>query len=563
MLYYAIYRFDYIVIIKDGIMAHSNLHTLRLQYKPKMPSLFANNPAHISLSVVQKTSSAVSDSDKLKKIFPNTYGQSLYKVVQADNPEAEKKRKVGVILSGGPAPGGHNVIAGVFDALKSANASSQLIGFKKGPGGLVNNDYVLLNANTVGKYRNTGGFDIIGSGRTKIETPEQFAAALETVKKHSLDALVVIGGDDSNTNAVLLAEYFVQQNCKTQVIGIPKTIDGDLRNKYIETSFGFDTAVKTYSELIGNIARDANSSKKYWHFIRLMGRSASHITLECALQTQPNVAIISEEVLAKKQSLQSIVKTVADIVATRAKHGLDFGVVLIPEGLIEFIPEVKQLIAQLNDILSNVDDTVSVEERVNLAVSSLSSNLQKTFLSLPTSIQHQLLLDRDDHGNVQVTLIETERMLIEMVANELKQRNTFTTKFSAQSHFFGYEARCAFPSNFDADYCYSLGYNAFILIANNCTGYISSIKNLKQSVDKWQPYAVPLTMMMNIEKRKGKDVPVIKKALVEMQSKSFLYFVKHRETWAKETAYVFPGAIQYFGDSSLTDTCTKTLAILY
>ena len=544
-------------------MAISILHSLRLQYKPKTPLIFSNNPADISLSVVQKTSGAVNNVNKLKKIFSNTYGQALYKVVKKNNPNAQKKRKIGVILSGGPAPGGHNVIAGLFDALKLANPKSQLIGFKKGPGGLVKNDYISLDTKLVNKYRNTGGFDIIGSGRTKIESPDQFTAALETVKKHSLDALVVIGGDDSNTNAVLLAEYFLQQNYKTQVIGIPKTIDGDLKNKYIETSFGFDTAVKTYSELIGNIARDANSSKKYWHFVRLMGRSASHITLECALQTQPNAAIISEEVLAKKQSLQSIVKKLADIVDIRARNGIDFGVVLIPEGLIEFIPEVKQLIVQLNDILSKVNDAMPIEERVKFALSILSNKLQKIFLSLPNNIQHQLLLDRDDHGNVQVTLIETERMLIEMVAADLKKRNTFKSKFSAQSHFFGYEARCAFPSNFDANYCYSLGYNAFVLIANDCTGYISSIKNLKQSVDKWQPYAVPLTMMMNIEKRKGKDVPVIKKALVEMQSKSFNYFAKYRETWAKETAYVFPGAIQYFGDGAVTDACTKTLSLIY
>lgn len=542
-------------------MALSALHKLRLGYQPKIPQIFKLNPADISVSVAQKTSSALGDVTKLKEIFPNTFGQAVLKIVKGKNPNGRKKRKLGVILSGGPAPGGHNVIAGLFDALKAANSQSQLIGFRKGPGGLVKNDFLALNKALINSYRNTGGFDIIGSGRTKIETPQQFSAALKTVKEHSLDALVVIGGDDSNTNAVLLAEYFVQHSCKTQVIGIPKTIDGDLKNKYIETSFGFDTAVKTYSELIGNILRDADSSKKYWHFIRLMGRSASHITLECALQTQPNAAIISEEVFIKKQSLTKIVSYLTEIVAKRAKNGLNFGVVLIPEGLIEFIPEIKALIAKLNDILSKIDESMTVEQKLEYTRTTLTANLQKTFLSLPETIQRQLLLDRDEHGNVQVTRIETERLLIEMVAAQLKQTKAFKSKFSGQSHFFGYEARCAFPSNFDANYCYSLGYNAFVLIANNCTGYISSIKNLKRGCENWQPYGIPLTMMMNIEKRKGKDVPVIRKALVDANSKPFLYFVKNRESWGKESNYVFPGAIQYSGPEELTDACTKTLTL--
>ncbi len=508
-----------------------------------------------------KSSTAIRDVPTLKKIFPNIFGQPLLRVTKKHNKNTKKHRVIGVILSGGPAPGGHNVIAGLFDALKKASKTSHLIGFKNGPGGLVRNDFLRIDSKLVDKYRNTGGFDIIGSGRTKIETAKQFSSTLKTVQKHKLDALVVIGGDDSNTNAVLLAEYFVQHDCKTQVIGIPKTIDGDLKNNYIETSFGFDTAVKTYSELIGNIARDANSSKKYWHFIRLMGRSASHITLECALQTQPNATIISEEVLSKKQSLQRIVNYLTDIVAKRSKKGMDFGVVLIPEGLIEFIPEIKNLINSLNDILSSAGTAKTFDGRQQQALKSLSAPLRKTFQSLPENIQKQLLLDRDDHGNVQVTLIETERMLIEMVAVELKKRKSFQGKFTGQSHFFGYEARCAFPSNFDSNYCYALGFNAFILIADNCTGYISTIKNLHLHPSKWQPYGIPLTMLMNIEKRKGKDSPVIKKALVETKSPAYKYFLKNRSSWETETSYIFPGSIQYDGDMKLIHSTTKTLAL--
>lgn len=541
-------------------MSISPLHESRLTFGHTLPTILKNSPKNLAIDTGNNTS-AVADEKKLKEIFPLVFGQPIASVVKRNSKTLSIPQKIGVILSGGPAPGGHNVIAGLFDAMIRANPNAKLIGFLAGPGGLVDNKTRIINAALINKYRNTGGFDIIGSGRTKIETPKQFASALATAKKLSLDALVVIGGDDSNTNAVLLAEYFLSHNYKTQVIGIPKTIDGDLKNKYIETSFGFDTAAKTYSELIGNIARDAISSRKYWHFIRLMGRSASHITLECALQTQPNIAFISEEVLEQNMSTKQIVNIIADSVENRAKKGEQFGVVLIPEGLIEFIPEIGLLISTLNDILHN-QTAKSLLEKRTLALKTLPKKLLTTFNSLPEQIQSQILLDRDAHGNVQVTLIETERMLAQMVKTELSSRasyNALHASFNPQTHFFGYEGRCAFPSNFDAQYCYALGYNAFVLISNKLTGYLSSIQNLTSPIKDWSPCGIPLTMMMNLEKRHGKDKPVIRKALVDNNSQAFKFFIKQRKKWATETLFRFPGSIQYFGSDAIANPTTITL----
>ncbi len=538
-------------------MALSPLHVSRLAFTPTLPIALSGSIRMYTVSLGKKTT-AIANTTELKKIFTNTFGQPVASIKKGKKSIPHKPYRVGVILSGGPAAGGHNVIAGIFDALKKMHASSELIGFLRGPIGLVDNKKIPLTKTLISNYRNTGGFDIIGSGRTKIESPEQFKKALINAEKNKLNAIVVIGGDDSNTNAALLAEYFISHKSSVQVIGIPKTIDGDLKNEYIETSFGFDTAIKTYSELIGNIERDANSAKKYWHFIRLMGRSASHITLECALQTQPNIALISEEVQYKKQSLTDIIKDIANVIELRAKNNENFGAVLVPEGLIEFIPEMNVLISKLNDILaqSNAKDKFSIVKK------SLPNNLKKIFASLPHNIQTQLLLDRDAHGNVQVSLIETERMLIQMVSKELEQRKkakTYTGTFVAQSHFFGYEARCAFPSNFDAQYCYTLGYNAIILIANGLTGYISSVGNLSAPTKKWKVGGVPLTMMMNIEKRHGNNKPVIKKALVDLKGRPFKTFINNRKKWASKTMFRYPGAIQYFGKNAADATITIVL----
>lgn len=484
------------------------------------------------------------------------------------NEQAGKTRTVGVILSGGQAPGGHNVIAGVFDALKKANPENKLLGFLNGPSGLVDDEKMEITAEYMDTFRNTGGFDIIGSGRTKIETAEQFAAARATCKRNAIDAVIVIGGDDSNTNAALLAEYFVAQGDSTQVIGVPKTIDGDLKNEYIETSFGFDTAAKTYSELIGNIARDANSAKKYWHFVKLMGRSASHIALECALQTQPTFCLISEEVAEKKQTLQEIVRAITDIVVARAERAENFGVVLVPEGLIEFIPEVGRLIGEINDIIAGHEKEFaaagSPRDQAAWLEKSLTTESARVFSSLPDEIRMQLLMDRDPHGNVQVSLIETEKMLIAMVKDELSLRRkdgAYKGKFSTQNHFFGYEGRCAFPSNFDADYTYSLGYTAFLLIANGLTGYISSVRNVARPAEEWIAGGIPLTMMMNMEQRHGAKKPVIRKALVELDGEPFLRFAKHRAEWARTTSFVYPGAIQYFGPDQVCNMPTVTLRL--
>lgn len=553
-------------------MSISPLHKARLSYKPVLPAVLSGSAKTIALKPGKETG-AEGNVRELRALFPKTFGQpvlSAQKTTSKISAAAKGQkpvsaaRRVGVILSGGPAAGGHNVIAGLFDALKNANASSQLIGFLGGPGGLVDNKKILITKALVDAYRNTGGFDIIGSGRTKIETPAQFQSALETAKKNKLDAVVVIGGDDSNTNAALLAEYFLTKGNSTQVIGVPKTIDGDLKNKYIETSFGFDTAVKTYSELIGNIARDANSAKKYWHFIRLMGRSASHITLECALQTQPNVALISEEVQKKRQSLNDIVNHIADAVAARAAKKEDFGVVLVPEGLIEFIPEINALIDKLNDVLSRVPAEADLMRKTVTVASALPAGLRATFDSLPATIREQLLLDRDSHGNVQVSLIETERLLMDMVKKELgdrKKAGRYVGKFAAQNHFFGYEARCAFPSNFDAAYCYALGANAFILIANGKTGYLSSVQNLTAPPKNWKAGGIPLTMMMNIEKRHGHDKPVIRKALVTLDGAPFKQFAARRKAWQLATSFRYPGALQYEGAADIADAATITLQL--
>lgn len=541
-------------------MNNSPLHNSRIAFGHELPKMLNTDPKKLKVSLGKKTS-AIENAKELKDFFPQTFGQPIATIDRgALTKDIHIPNKVGVILSGGPAPGGHNVIAGLYDALVNINPLAKLIGFLCGPGGLVNNKSITISKSLVDKYRNTGGFDIVGSGRTKIETDQQLASALNTVKKQKLDSLVVIGGDDSNTNAVVLAEYFLAHNCNTQVIGIPKTIDGDLKNQYIETSFGFDTAAKTYAELIGNIARDSVSSRKYWHFIRLMGRSASHITLECALQTHPNVTLISEEVREQQLSLKQIVKIIANSVETRAKQDELFGVVLVPEGLIEFIPEIGALISALNEILHNVQDKLQIKRQI--ISSKLSLKLLDTFKSLPDQIQSQLLLDRDAHGNVQVTLIETERMLAQMVEQELKSRKSFNNlnaSFNPQTHFFGYEGRCAFPSNFDSQYCYSLGYNALILISNGLTGYLSAIKNLSAPIRDWIPVGIPITMIMNLERRHGKNKPVIKKALVESNSKAFKYLLKQRKQWETTTLFRYPGSIQYFGPNEVSNATTLTL----
>ena len=548
-------------------MKLSPLQIERKKYQPKLPKALEVDLASIALELGDKTE-AVADREEVKDLFPNTYGKPLARFIQGNGTASNKPLTVGVILSGGQAPGGHNVIAGLFDGLKKGNAASRLIGFLGGPSGILENKTREITAEVVDEYRNTGGFDMIASGRTKIETDEQFARSLEVCTTIGIDALVVIGGDDSNTNAALLAEYFIAKGATTQVIGVPKTIDGDLKNEYIESSFGFDTATRTYAELIGNIERDAASAKKYWHFIKLMGRSASHIALECALLTQPNICLISEEVAADKMTLAEVVDSVANAIVARASAGKNFGVALIPEGLIEFIPEVGALITELNTIIARdaaeFSRFSSLEQQSEWIITKLEANSAEVFSTLPRDIKSQLLLDRDPHGNVQVSRIETEKLVIEMVENRLaqmKEAGEFAGKFSALAHFFGYEGRCAFPSNFDADYCYSLGFTAFLLIANGLTGYLSSIRNLAHSADKWTAGGVPLTMMMNMEQRHGHKKPVIRKALVELDGVPFKTFAAARAAWAVETSYVYPGAIQYFGPAAVADTPSFTIRL--
>jgi len=547
----------------------SVLQKARLQYQPKLPEALKGDITNITVEFGEPTSSA-SFQKELKEMFANTYGLPIAKFKKGGNknPNATKKINVGIVLSGGQAPGGHNVIIGLLDAMKKANKDSKLFGFLGGPSGIIEDKAIELTPEFVEEYRNTGGFDMIGSGRTKLEKEEQFDKCIEVFKKREINALVIVGGDDSNTNAALLAEYLKKKESDVLVIGVPKTIDGDLKNQYIETSFGFDTATKVYSELIGNICRDANSAKKYWHFIKLMGRSASHICLECALQTQPNVAIISEEVEKEQITIEEIVDDIVRIVITRSENSEDFGVALIPEGLIEFIPEMKKLISELNDLLANNEtyfNTLhSFEEQSQWINKHLSKDSSFVFSSLPNDIQRQLLMDRDPHGNVQVSRIETEKLLIDLVQdklNELKSAGKFKGKFSPLSHFFGYEGRCASPSNFDADYCYSLGYNAFLLISNGLTGYMSSISNLSKPATEWVAGGIPITMMMTMEQRHGKLKPVIKKALVELEGAPFKKFVSIREKCAIKTSYLYPGAIQYYGPSEVCDRITKTLML--
>ena len=543
-------------------MTKSALQIARAAYQPKLPKALKG-------AVVAKEGEAtqsVADQEAIKALFPNTYGMPLIQFVEGEAIEYPAI-KVGVILSGGQAPGGHNVISGLFDGIKKLNQDSKLYGFILGPGGLVDHKYMELTAEIVEEYRNTGGFDIIGSGRTKLEKEEQFEKGYEIIKELGINALVIIGGDDSNTNACVLAEYYAAKNYGVQVIGCPKTIDGDLKNEMIETSFGFDTACKTYSEMIGNIQRDCNSSRKYWHFIKLMGRSASHIALECALQVQPNLCIVSEEVEANNMSLDDVVTYIAQAVASRASEGNNFGTVLIPEGLIEFIPAMKKLIAELNDFLAhNAAEFAMVKksQQREYIISKLSKENADIYASLPEGVARQLTLDRDPHGNVQVSLIETEKLLSDMVAVKLaqwKEEGKYVGKFAAQHHFFGYEGRCAAPSNFDADYCYSLGYTASMLIANGKTGYMSSVRNTTAPAEEWIAGGVPITMMMNMERRHGEMKPVIQKALVKLDGAPFKKFAACREEWAKNTCYVYPGPIQYFGPTEVCDEPTKTLQL--
>lgn len=547
----------------------SPLQIERLKYQPKLPACLALGINSLEL-VEGSATQSVRDQEQIQNLFKNTYGKPVVTFKNSISMTTSEQRNVGVILSGGQAPGGHNVIAGLYDALKQANSSNKLYGFLGGPSGIIDGKYVEFTDEFIDQYRNTGGFDIIGSGRTKLETEEQFQKSLEVCKKLNISAVVIIGGDDSNTNAALLAEWFVKNNAGIQVIGCPKTIDGDLKNDQIEISFGFDTATKTYAELIGNIQRDANSAKKYWHFIKIMGRSASHVALEAALQTQPNITLISEEVEEKKMSLEQIVNYITNIIVKRADVGKNFGIAIIPEGLIEFIPEMKSMISNLNDIMASLEtdpdfvNATTIREKFDIVENRLDPQNAKVYNSLPALIKGQLLADRDPHGNVQVSKIETEKLLIEMIStrlDELKSQGEYIGKFSPQSHFFGYEGRCAFPSNFDADYCYSLGFNAFALINFGMTGYLSSVRNLTQPADQWIAGGIPLTMMMNMEKRHGEMKPVIQKALVKLDGPVFKELEGNREDWAMNDRYLFPGAVQYFGPSSVCDITTCTLQL--
>ena len=549
-------------------MSLSPLQKARYQYVPKLPGMLRNGIAEICVKEGAETQS-VADQEKIKALFPNTYGKKEITFQKGQNTSVAKKQVVGVILSGGQAPGGHNVVCGLYDALKATNKENVLLGFKNGPAGLLEDNFIVFEDDYIDQYRNTGGFDIIGSGRTKLESEAQFAVAAEVCKKHGITAIVIIGGDDSNTNAGVLAEYFAAHETGVQVIGCPKTIDGDLKNDDIECSFGFDTATKTYSELIGNIQRDANSAKKYWHFIKVMGRSASHVALECALQTQPNICLVSEEVAAKKMSLSQIANYIADSVEARAAKGMNFGVAIIPEGVVEFVPEFSVLIHEINELLAGskadaFNALPSWAEKYAFIEKGLSKESMAVFEILPQGIQQQLFLERDPHGNVQVSLIESEKLfsaLVKDVLAERKANGTYKGKFGALHHFFGYEGRCAFPSNFDADYCYSLGYNAFMLIQYGYNGYLSKVSNLSNPAEEWVAGGMPITKMMNMERRHGEDKPVIRKALVELEGKPFKFFEANRDKWAVETCYTYPGAIQYYGPTEVCDLTTRTLVL--
>ena len=549
-------------------MSISNLQKARYSYAPKLPGMLRNGIAEICVKDGAPTES-VADQEKIKALFPNTYGKNEITFQKGTNTSAPKKQVVGVILSGGQAPGGHNVICGLYDALKATDKDNVLLGFKGGPSGLIDDDYIEMTDEFINQYRNTGGFDIIGSGRTKLETTAQFEVVVEVAKKHGLTAIVIIGGDDSNTNAAVLAEYMAAKKTGVQVIGCPKTIDGDLKNEDIETSFGFDTATKTYSEVISNIERDCNSAKKYWHFIKVMGRSASHVALECALETQPNICLIGEEVAEKKLSLSQIADQIADSVEQRSKTEGNFGVVIIPEGIVEFVPEFGTLIREISEMLagSKTEEFNALPDwdaKKEFIRKGLTEESYKVFAILPESIQKQLFLERDPHGNVQVSLIESEKLFAELVKNKLDERKkagTYKGSFKTQFHFFGYEGRCAFPSNFDADYCYSLGYNAFMLIQYGYTGYLSKVSNLSRPAEEWVAGGMPITKMMNMERRNGEDKPVIRKALVDLNGKPFKYFEAHRAEWAAKTCYTYPGAIQYYGPADVCDLTTRTLAL--
>ena len=546
----------------------SSLQKARYEYTPKLPAMLRNGISDICVKEGGATQS-VADQEKIQALFPNTYGKSEITFQKGENTSEAKKQIVGVILSGGQAPGGHNVICGLYDALKATNKDNELYGFKGGPSGLLEDDYLVFDDAYINEFRNTGGFDIIGSGRTKLETNEQFAVVAEVCKKHGITAVVIIGGDDSNTNAAVLAEYFAANNTGVQVIGCPKTIDGDLKNEDIECSFGFDTATKTYSEIIGNIERDANSAKKYWHFVKVMGRSASHVALECALKTQPNICLVSEEVAEKKMSLSQIADYIADSVEQRAAKGMNFGVAIIPEGVVEFVPEFSVLIHEINELLagSKADAFNALptwKDKYAFIENGLTKESMEVFAILPEAIQQQLFLERDPHGNVQVSLIESEKLFSALVKDKLDARKaagTYTGKFGALHHFLGYEGRCAFPSNFDADYCYSLGYNAFMLIQYGYNGYLSKVSNLSKPANEWIAGGMPITKMMNIERRHGEDKPVIKKALVELDGAPFKFFEAHRDEWAVNTCFVYPGAIQYYGPAEVCDITTVTLAL--
>lgn len=549
-------------------MNYSPLQKARYEYTPKLPAMLRNGIADISVKEGAPTQS-VADQEAIKALFPNTYGKNEIIFQKGQNTSEAKKQVVGVILSGGQAPGGHNVVCGLYDALKATSKENELYGFKNGPSGLIDDDYLVFDDSYINEFRNTGGFDIIGSGRTKLETEEQFAIAAQVCKKHGITAIVIIGGDDSNTNAAVLAEYFAAHNTGVQVIGCPKTIDGDLKNEDIEISFGFDTATKTYSELIGNIERDANSAKKYWHFIKVMGRSASHVALECALETQPNICLVSEEVEQKKMSLSQIADYIADSVEKRAAKGMNFGIAIIPEGVVEFVPEFSKLIHEINELLAGSKaDTFNAlstwKDKYAFIETGLTAESMSVFALLPEGIQQQLFLERDPHGNVQVSLIESEKLFSALVADKLadkKAKGTYKGKFNALHHFFGYEGRCAFPSNFDSDYCYSLGYNAFMLVQYGYTGYLSKVSNLSKPASEWVAGGMPITKMMNMERRHGEDKPVIKKALVELDGSPFKFFEANRDLWAVETCYLYPGAIQYYGPAEVCDIVTRTLSL--
>ena len=549
-------------------MTVSPLQKARYAYEPKLPGMLRNGVSRIVVKEGEPTQS-VADQEAIKALFPNTYGKNEITFEVGENNAEPKKQVVGVILSGGQAPGGHNVISGLYDALKAANPENVLLGFKGGPSGLIEDDFVEFDDDFINEYRNTGGFGIIGSGRTKLETEEQFEIVADVAKKHGMNAIVIIGGDDSNTNAAVLAEYMAAHNTGVQVIGAPKTIDGDLKNDDIEISFGFDTATKTYSEVIGNIERDANSAKKYWHFIKVMGRSASHVALECALETQPNICLISEEVKEKKMSLSEIADYIADSVEKRAANGDNFGVAIIPEGVVEFVPEFSALIAEINELLAGskadaFNELPTWKDKYEFIKNGLTPASFEVFDILPENIQQQLFLERDPHGNVQVSLIESEKLFSALVDKKLKERaekGTYKGKFNPLHHFFGYEGRCAFPSNFDADYCYSLGYNAALLIQNGFTGYLSKISNLSKPASEWVAGGMPITKMMNIERRHGEDKPVIRKALVDLEGKPFKFFEANRDKWAVDTCFLYPGAIQYYGPEEVCDLTTRTLAL--